>query len=89
MRYRNAMASLDELLSGMYAVWTAEHDSQKAFLQSNPPPEGFTTYRPGANDSAATAKVMELAEELERLGHPAAGDHVPRAEPDLRLMPPI
>ena len=98
MRYRNAMASVDELLGGMRAVWTAQEDSQEAFLASNQPPAGFRfpVYRAGTNDREATAKVMRLARELEELGHPALGvetddgvKNVPRPEPELRLTPPL
>jgi hypothetical protein len=98
MRYRSAMASVDELLSGMHAAWTAREDSQEAFLASDQPPSGFRfpTYPPGANDHEATAKVMQLAQELEDLGHPALGvetpdgvKNVPHPEPELRLTPPL
>ncbi|OBA87075.1 hypothetical protein A5662_02675 [Mycobacteriaceae bacterium 1482268.1] len=90
MRYRNAMASLDELLTGMHGVWTAENESQQAFLRSNPPPPGFPQYRPGENDYAATEAVMSVAAKLAELGHPAVGvDNVPHPEPDMRLTPPL
>jgi hypothetical protein len=98
MRYRNAMASVDELLSGMQAVWTAQQDSQEVFLASDQPPSGFRfpQYPPGANDHEATAKVMRLAQDLEDLGHPALGvetgagvKNVPHPEPELRLTPPL
>jgi hypothetical protein len=86
MRYRNAMASLDELLTGMREVWTSPRDSQRTFLTSDPPHAGFP---PGANDLVATSNVMEVAGELARLGHPAVGERVPHPEPELRLTPPI
>lgn len=94
MRYRTAMASLDELLSGMHAVWTAPDGSQEAFLATDQPPAGFRfpTYPPGSNDRAATVKVMGLAQELEDLGHPALGrtrGNVPHPEAELRLTPPL
>jgi hypothetical protein len=98
MRYRNSMASLDELLSGMHAVWTAPRDSLEDFLTSDQPPSGFDfpKYSPGANDHDATFKVMHLAQELADLGHPALGvetgsgvKNVPHPEPDLRLTPPL
>jgi hypothetical protein len=94
MRYRTAMASLDELLSGMHAVWTAPDGSQEAFLATDQPPAGFRfpTYPPGANDHEATVKVMGLAQELEDLGHPALGGttgNVPHPEAELRLTPPL
>jgi hypothetical protein len=85
---------LDELLSGMHAVWTAPDGSQEAFLATDQPPPGFgfPTYPPGADDHAATVKVMGLAQELEDLGHPALGrtrGNVPHPEAELRLTPPL
>jgi hypothetical protein len=81
------------------AVWTAKENSLEAFLASDQSPSGFgfPKYRPGANDHAATVKVMNLAKELEESLHsPALGvetaggvTNVPHPEPDLRLTPPL
>lgn len=84
IRHRVAMAGLDDLLRSMHNVWPA----QKVFLDSVP--DDFKSFRPGAKDDEATGRVMELAEELDRLGHPAAKKgSVPKPQPDLRLTPPL
>jgi predicted acylesterase/phospholipase RssA len=102
VRHRNAMASLDDVLTGMHEVWTAPHASQRDFLDSDPPPPGFPRYpatdqkegtpggmRDRANDRQATDELMALAERLAALGHPATKGTVPRPEPEMRLIPPI
>jgi hypothetical protein len=86
MRYRNAMASLDELLSGMRTVWTDCPDSQLEFLTSDVPKPGFP---PRPHDLLATATLMAATRDLATLGHPATGVTVPHPEPDLRLTPPL
>lgn len=87
IRYRNAMSSLDALLTGMRDVWPA----QQEFLTTYVPPAGQPQYPPNSleNDRTATEKTIGLADELENLGHPATGEGVPRPEPDARLIPPL
>jgi hypothetical protein len=85
IRYRNAMASLDDLLTGMHGVWPA----QREFLDSIP--KDFGRFKPGSRDRdrEATEKVMKLADELATLEHPATGGKVPKPHPDLRMTPPL
>jgi hypothetical protein len=87
IRYRNAMSSLDELLTGMYQIWPEQQD----FLTAYVPPPGLQKYQPinPEKDRAATRKVMELANGLNVLDHPAAGAAVPQPEPEARLVPPL
>lgn len=90
MRYRNAMASLDELLTGMQDVYTSPEQLWQAFLASDPLAV-FPRYAPKDldDDCTATELAMALAERLKELRHPATTGTVPRPEPDLRLTPPI
>jgi predicted acylesterase/phospholipase RssA len=83
MRYRDAMASLDDFLSGMLTVWP----DQQAFLDSLP--GDWNAYPAGANDRQATDQTMAFAGEIGALGHPATAGTVPRPQPDLRLVPPL
>jgi hypothetical protein len=87
MRYRNAMAGLDEFLSGMGDVWPGMQE----FLATDPPPPGFPRFAPDnpADDLEATTQVMALATTLAELGHPATQGTVPHPEPELRLTPPL
>jgi predicted acylesterase/phospholipase RssA len=85
MRYRNAMASMDDLLSGMHSVWPAE----RAFLDSIPRDHNSFAPASRARDRQATEKVMRLADDLAALGHPATTGRVPKPQPDLRLTPPL
>lgn len=92
VRHRNAMAGLDEMLSGMYEVW----DWQREFLDAvpPPPPTGFPRYAPGSEQTGvqfreSASRAMKLAEELKLLGHPAAQGDLPKPEPELRLVPPV
>ena len=80
IRHRVAMASIDDVLTAMVDVWP----EQQTFLDT--PHDGFEA---GSNDRVATGKVIELAEELGRLRHPATLGTVPRPQPDLRLSPPL
>ncbi|WP_241479882.1 patatin-like phospholipase family protein [Mycolicibacterium neoaurum] len=90
MRYRNCMASLDELLAGMHEVYTSPEQLWQDFLASDPAKD-FRRYAPWdlKADYAATQSVMDLAERLQQMGHPATTGTVPRPEPDLRLTPPL
>jgi hypothetical protein len=83
MRYRNAMASLDEFLARMHIAWPEGH----TFL--NALPTDWPHFPAGEHDRQATEHVMELAAVLATLGHPATEGHVPHTEPDLRLVPPL
>jgi predicted acylesterase/phospholipase RssA len=87
IRYRIAMSSLDELLTGMYDIWP---DQQNFLTAYSPPPDG-PKYQPKnpEKDRAATRKVMDLVADLDALGHPAAKFGVPRPEPAARLIPPL
>jgi hypothetical protein len=87
MRYRNAMAALDDFLTAMHTIWP----QQEEFLNTDPPPEDFPRFAPRnpANDGEVTKKIMALAADLAALHHPATQGEVPRPEPELRLAPPL
>ena len=84
IRYRDAMAGVDELLTGMRERWD---DDMEPFVTST----ALVThhFKAGAHDLDATGAVMDAALELDRLGHPATQGSVPRPMPDLRLVPPL
>ena len=83
MRYRNAMASLDDLLTAMHSIWP----DQRVFLDSIPKDYGH--FEPGASDREATEKAMQLADDLAALRHPATLGSLPRPQPEQRLTPPV
>ena len=84
IRYRDAMAGMDELLTGMRERWD---DDMAPFVRTTAPSTHH--FEAGANDLDATGAVMDAALEIDRLGHPATQGSVPRPVPDLRLVPPL
>lgn len=84
IRYRDAMAGMDELLTGMRERWD---DDMAPFVSATDPATHH--FEAGANDLEATGAVMDAALELDRLGHPATQGSVPHPIPDLRLVPPL
>ncbi len=84
IRYRDAMAGMDELLTGMRERWD---DDMAPFVTATEPTTHH--FEAGANDLHATRAVMDAALELDRLGHPATRGSVPHPIPDLRLVPPL
>jgi Patatin-like phospholipase len=91
IRYRDAMAGIDELLTGMHDSWDFETPGDVEDMASFIHRVGSVTnrYRPGAHDFEATQRAMDLAATFAELDHPASGDTVPRPVPDLRLTPPL
>jgi predicted acylesterase/phospholipase RssA len=89
IRYRGAMAGLDDLVSAMRDV-DAVVDEQ-AFIAGYAPPAGVPAYsaKDRSKDRDATAAVLALAAELDGLGHPATSGSVPRPLAEMRLAPPI
>jgi hypothetical protein len=95
VRYRAAMSSLSDVVDNMadrYLSAPRNTDGYKEFLDSYGP--GATEYghlnlEALAADTAATAELMQLAEEWRSLNHPLTTPEVPDPRPRLRQTPPL
>jgi Patatin-like phospholipase len=88
IRYRGAMAGLDDMLTVLRE--TNDAIDEQGFIAGYEAPPDVPRYPPGdaQNDRDATAAVLKLAEDLADLRNPAV-PNAPRPLADMRLIPPI